>query len=188
MKLYTKTGDDGTTGLIGGARVEKSCEQIEAIGAVDELNAALGLARSRPGSDELAALLADLQQDMFNVGATLARNPANDKSAPDDRNADDPTHLATRTHDLEVLIDCYTDRLPPLERFILPGGCESASRLHHARAVCRRAERRCVRLTRNLCAHYDAVLIYLNRLSDLLFVLAREANRHAGVPDIVWEG
>ncbi|MFN4244342.1 MAG: cob(I)yrinic acid a,c-diamide adenosyltransferase [Tepidisphaerales bacterium] len=182
MKLYTRTGDDGTTGLIGGQRVSKDHIRIDAYGTVDELNATLGMAAVAVTdvTRELEPLLRAVQNELFAVGAVLATPPGSPyaASAPPIR-----PEWAMR---LEQEIDHATGRLPPLRQFILPGGTELAARLHLARTVCRRAERLTVALHR--LEPLDAVLLtYLNRLSDWLFVHARYANHLAGVPDRPWE-
>ena len=181
MKIYTKTGDDGTTGLLGKGRFRKDAARIDAYGTVDELNAVIGVARSHrpdPGTD---AALAAIQDDLFAVGSALA-----------DPDPNGPFHLsisADRATRLETLIDSADDELPGLTRFILPGGFPAAAGLHHARTVCRRAERLVVRLANQDGEHVpEAVVVYLNRLSDALFVLARLANARAGVADIPWGG
>lgn len=180
-KIYTKTGDDGTTGLLSSVRVAKDHARIEAHGTVDELNAVLGLARSNgleTGLDGIAALI---QEDLFVVGSALA-----------DPDPDGPFHSAVqldRVRKLETFIDELETELPRLTVFILPGGTAGAAHLHLARTVCRRAERTLVALS-NLPE--EAVpplsIIYLNRLSDLLFVMARAANHRSGVADIPWQG
>jgi cob(I)alamin adenosyltransferase len=182
-KIYTKTGDDGLTGLLGPGRVPKNDPRIDAYGVVDELNAQLGLARlhlQTSGAD-LDALILSLQHDLFQLGAALA-----------DPNPDGPFHhRITMDHvvRLEREIDRLDGELTPLTQFILPGGSAGAAHLHVARTTCRRAERAVVGLLRQ---HGQAVapasLIYLNRLSDLLFTLARAANHRLGLPDVPWEG
>jgi cob(I)alamin adenosyltransferase len=181
MKIYTKTGDDGTTGLIGGSRVRKSDARIDCCGTVDELNAALGLAAVAAPGAELHERLRAVQADLFLIGAHLATPETSNKAAslpPLDES------IVAR---LEMQIDSAEEALPPLRNFILPGGTESAARLHVARAVCRRAERLLVdfAMDRPVPA---ITLTYLNRLSDWLFVQARWANRHAGVDDVLWKG
>ncbi|MDB5331530.1 MAG: ATP/cobalamin adenosyltransferase [Phycisphaerales bacterium] len=182
MKIYTKTGDDGTTGLIGGSRVSKGDARIECYGTVDELNAGLGLAMvaAEQGAAELTPMLRRVQNELFVVGSHLAtpdQSPHRKSLPPLDEK------MVTR---LEEEIDAAETRLAPLRQFILPGGTEAAARLHLARTVCRRAERLLVRLS-----HPDEatsfVVKYLNRLSDWLFVQARRANAIAGVADVPWE-
>ena len=180
MKIYTKTGDDGTTGLFGGDRLAKSAPRISAYGDVDELNSFLGFARCRITDAGLQQLLQQIQNELFVLGADL--------STPLPYPASNQADLVRRisqseAESLEKTIDRYNETLPPLEEFILPGGNEAAALLHVARAVARRAEREVVRLTQTekLNPH---VLVYLNRLSDLLFVLARVANRQGGSGEV----
>jgi cob(I)alamin adenosyltransferase len=178
MKIYTRQGDDGSTGLFDGRRVPKDDLRIEACGAVDELNSQLGLALVDCPA-ELRSWLEPVQIELFELGADLA-------TPPDSRNAGKVKRVAPeRAIALETAIDHLQAELTPLKRFVLPGGTELAARLHVARTVCRRAERRVVQLAA-AGPVTPAVLIYLNRLSDLLFVCARWANRHAGRPDVEW--
>jgi cob(I)alamin adenosyltransferase len=181
VKIYTKTGDQGMTGLLGQGRVPKDDVRIEAYGTVDELNAVLGLVRAQgldSGADMLAA---QLQNDLFVVGSALA-----------DPSPTGPFHHAiTAEHiaRLETQIDALETELTPLTQFILPGGTLAAAYIHLARTVCRRAERLVVRLSREPGADASgSLVIYLNRLSDLLFVLARVINHRAGVADTPWTG
>ncbi|MEZ6189911.1 MAG: cob(I)yrinic acid a,c-diamide adenosyltransferase [Phycisphaerales bacterium] len=179
MKLYTKRGDDGGTDLFAGGRTTKTDPRICAIGDVDETNASLGLAVAAcdsPVFGDMKNLLTQLQCRLFDLGADLA--------TPD---PDRPRRI-TQAHinELEKQIDAASDAVPPMKHFILPGGCELAARLHLARTVCRRAERACVALMATDAENTPAV-IYLNRLSDLLFALARLANQHADVPDVPWK-
>lgn len=180
MKIYTKTGDDGTTGLFGAARVRKDALRVSAYGDVDELNAFLGLARTERPDTELAAILERIQSELFTLGAQLA-TPDPEK-AP--RNV--PTIQDENIAALEREIDRFDAELEPLRSFILPSGTRLASLLHVSRTVCRRAERAAV----SLSAH-EALpprsLTYLNRLSDHLFTLARVANKRAGVTETKWE-
>ncbi len=179
MKIYTKTGDDGSTGLIGGERVRKSDRRIECYGTVDELNAALGLAAAAFGAAALIDRIREVQNDLFVIGSHLATpdESAHKQSLP----ALDDAMVAR----LEMQIDGAEADLTPLRQFILPGGSEAAARLHLARTICRRAERLLVdfAMDRPVPA---LTLTYLNRLSDWLFVQARWSNRHAGVEDIPW--
>ncbi|HEY1686282.1 MAG TPA: cob(I)yrinic acid a,c-diamide adenosyltransferase [Tepidisphaeraceae bacterium] len=169
-KLYTKTGDKGLTGLGNGQRVPKNDSRIECIGDIDELNAAIGLCASATPN---ATFLHRIQNELFIIGSHLA--------APQSKSL--PPLPASAIARLESEIDAMDAHLPPLRNFILPGGCELASRLHHARAVCRRAERHVLSI-----ADFPAdMLIYLNRLSDWLFISARSANKSAGVSDILWK-
>ncbi len=177
MKIYTKTGDDGTTGLFGGRRIPKDALRIEVYGTVDELNAQLGVVRAASPSPDTAALLQRLQDRLFVLGADLAT--PGDKKSPIERISD------TDVLELEAAIDRFDARQAPLLNFILPGGTPAAAALHVARTVCRRAERVLVHARREE-ALSETALLFLNRLSDLLFVLAREENRHAGVSDTPW--
>lgn len=178
MKIYTKTGDDGETGLFGGPRVRKDAHRIEAYGTVDELNATLGRARSEPLPPPLDTILARVQGELFDLGAELA--------TPDPERFN--LHRIQEPHiaRLESAIDQLEGGLPPLQNFILPGGTRAAAELHVARTLCRRAERRLVTLAsqEQISA---ALIVYLNRLSDLLFVMARFANRAAGQADVAWQ-
>jgi cob(I)alamin adenosyltransferase len=177
MKLYTKRGDDGGTDLYAGQRTTKADPRIHAIGEVDETNAALGLAVLACKIGELKDILLTLQCGLFDLGADLATA---DSSKP---------RRITSAHieQLEKHIDSACDQLPAMKHFILPGGCELAARLHLARTVCRRAERACV-VSQGGDVEVDNVVVYLNRLSDLLFALARLANQRAGVEDVPWVG
>lgn len=181
MKIYTKTGDAGDTGLFGGGRVQKDDVRVEAYGDVDELNAVLGVVRSTHPIPRIDDLLLSIQRDLFSVGALLA--------TPD--RAKMEQHLTkanldeSRITELEREIDKCDLELEPLKSFILPGGSEKASALHFARTVCRRAERRVVTLSHETEIP-DLAVIYLNRLSDLLFTLARLANNLAGSGEVAW--
>ncbi len=175
MRIYTKTGDQGQTGLIGGSRVDKSDPRIAAIGDVDELNAAIGLCRTLEAPEALDPILADVQNTLFDLGAELA---SPHKHARMHRQI---SHV--QVEELERSIDLQTAALPPLQHFILPGGCELGARLHFARCVCRRAERTVCQVSEVS----DAARIYLNRLSDWLFTAARTANLWQNVPDVIWQ-
>ncbi len=181
MKIYTKTGDDGTTGLLGAGRIRKDDARIEAYGTIDELNAVLGVARGAGLGQELDADLARLQDELFAVGSALA-----------DPNPSGKFHnVITGSHieRLEQRIDALEAELPPLTQFILPGGAPGAAALHLARTVCRRAERLIIGLSHEPGTHVAGpLLVYVNRLSDALFVLARATNHRAGVPDTPWSG
>ena len=181
MKIYTRTGDEGDTGLFGGGRVGKDDPRVEAYGAVDELNAALGMARSVEMMPRVDEVLAPVQRDLFAIGALLA-TPDHDKMREQLTKAriDDE-----RIAELEHAIDAGEAELEPLKAFIMPGGTPKAAALHVARTVCRRAERRVITLQRTVPLPQLAI-IYLNRLSDLLFVLARVANRRAGAGEVTW--
>jgi cob(I)alamin adenosyltransferase len=182
--LYTRTGDDGTTGLFGGGRVDKSHPRVEAYGTVDELNATIGVAAAAcAGDDPLGTrfleILRTIQSRLFDLGADLA-------TPEDSPHADKIVRLgAAASPEVEAWIDEIESGNEPLTSFVLPGGTEVAARLHLARTVCRRAERSMVALARtaplNPCA-----LVYVNRVSDLLFAMARRANRAAGVADTPW--
>jgi cob(I)alamin adenosyltransferase len=182
-RIYTKTGDEGETGLFGGARVPKDDPRVAAYGEVDELNAAIGFAASLepapPGAD--AAFLEMIQRDLFTIGAELA--------SPDPTKVDKalggPRIGPPQVGALEHMIDGHEAKLAPLKNFILPGGTPRAAAFHLARTVCRRAERAVVSLARREAISPD-IVIYLNRLSDFLFVLARSANTQAGRPDVQW--
>jgi len=181
MKIYTKTGDAGDTGLFGGGRVAKSHPRVEAYGDVDELNAVLGVVRATEPMSRIDDLLLLIQRDLFAIGALLA-TPDRDKMRQHLEKAriDD-----TRVGELEHAIDDADTELEPLRAFILPAGTPKAAALHVARTVCRRAERRIVELSESTEIP-PLVVIYLNRLSDLLFTLARVANRRAGVAEETW--
>ncbi len=178
MKIYTKTGDTGDTGLPGGGRVPKDATVTEVCGTVDELNTALGLARSTGVPDDVDRLLDRIQSQLFDLGAEVARLGVEKSSACRVDAAD--------VRALEEAIDRFDAELPPLRNFILPGGTRAAAELHFARAVCRRAERKLVGLRREVPKLSVEILVYLNRLSDLLFVLARLVNGRGGQPETIW--
>ena len=180
MKIYTKTGDDGTTGLFGNERVAKDCRRVAAYGTVDEANSILGTALAAGAPAELGRVLIDLQARLFDLGADLA-TPRGHRPDPSYLTRIDDGHISA----LEGLIDRFEADLPPLAHFVLPGGTATAAHLHQARAVTRRAERLIVTLGREEDLG-PCVLRFVNRLSDLLFVLARWANHAAGVPDVPW--
>lgn len=172
-KIYTRTGDSGTTGLGDGSRVEKDNTRVEAFGTVDELNSILGVLAAQALSDEIKAGLNEIQHDLFDLGGELCV----------------PGLEAISNHQVERLeqwLDEMNNELDYLEEFILPGGTPAASYCHLARTVCRRAERRMVTLSHESDIN-AAGLHYLNRLSDLLFVLARHLNKQAGEPDVLWQ-
>jgi cob(I)alamin adenosyltransferase len=181
VKIYTKTGDQGITGLLGKGRVPKDDVRIEAYGTVDELNAVLGVVRAHGLDRAVDGLAAQLQEELFVVGSALA-----------DPSPGGPFHNAVTSDHitrLEDAIDSLETELEPLTEFILPGGTPAAAHFHLARTVCRRAERSTVRLSRQEGEHVSSsLIIYLNRLSDLLFVLARVVNHKAGVADTPWKG
>lgn len=179
MKIYTRTGDAGETGLRGGVRVVKSAPRVEAYGAVDETNALLGVVRSLRPSSRVDQILERVQNELFVVGAELATPaPSDAKSAQ---------VAAPHIERLEEMIDLCEADLEPLRRFILPGGSATASQLHFVRTVCRRAERRVVELAQ-IEPVSPQIVAYLNRLSDLLFVLARYENARSSTPEIKWQG
>lgn len=178
MKIYTKTGDKGKTGLFGGQRVSKDSLRVSAYGGVDELNALIGVARSHGVDEQLDACLHRIQNELFILGSDLA-TPGESDYIP--RMKDD------YTTQLEQEIDQFEQEIPPLRQFILPGGAQGASYLHLARTVCRRAERHVVSLRDTPDEPLnEAVLPYLNRLSDWLFTVARLANARAGFADVPW--
>ncbi len=183
-RIYTRVGDSGDTGLFGGERVRKDALRVEAYGTVDELNALLGTAVCRAQEGELRDQLLAIQSELFTLGADLATPDLE----PTQRGRVTIERIGPeRVRRLEAAIDRAQAELPALTRFILQGGTELSAALHVARAVCRRAERRCVTLADSEeGAINPEVIRYLNRLSDLLFVLARLANHRAGVPDVPW--
>ena len=179
VKIYTKTGDSGETSLFDNTRVSKADARVDAYGEVDELNACLGAARAAGVGDDLAAALETIQQDLFALGARLAD--------PSSRIAGRVTKVAitdAAIERLEQLIDRLVAETPPLRRFILPGGTTAGALLHLARTVCRRAERRVIALGPD--AVEPILIVYVNRLSDLLFVMARAVNHRAGMPEVEW--
>ena len=179
MKIYTKTGDAGETSLFDNSRVSKADPRVDAYGEVDEVNACLGAALAANVGDDITSVLTTVQKDLFAVGARLAD--------PSSRIAERVTKAAVTAEQIELLertIDRLETELPPLRRFILPGGSPAGALLHLARTVCRRAERRVVALGTDSVE--PGVIIYLNRLSDLLFVMARAVNSRAGIPETEW--
>ncbi|MBI1808885.1 MAG: cob(I)yrinic acid a,c-diamide adenosyltransferase [Gemmatimonadetes bacterium] len=180
-KIYTKTGDDGRTALFGGGRVPKDHARVEAYGDVDELNACLGMARSLDLMPRIDEILAPVQVDLFAIGALLATpHPEKHKEQLEKARISDQ-----RIAQLEQAIDDCDAELAPLKAFILPGGTTKAAALHVARTVCRRAERAIIRMQQTDDVP-QIVIVYLNRLSDLLFMLARVANRRAGAAEVLW--
>jgi cob(I)alamin adenosyltransferase len=179
VKIYTKTGDLGETSLLGGARVSKDHQRVAAYGDVDETNAALGAVRAL-AEGPLERLLLGIQKDLFAIGAQLA-DPTHQVAAKRAKTAVTTAHVRR----LEKAIDAREEGLPPLRSFVMPGGTPAAALLHQARTVCRRAERSVVTLARE--ADVDRrIIVYLNRLSDLLFVLARFENHRAGIREDRW--
>jgi cob(I)alamin adenosyltransferase len=172
-KIYTRTGDGGTTGLGDGTRVSKHSLRIHAMGDVDELNAVIGMLLTEPVSDSIHICLTEVQHDLFNIGGEICM----------------PNHAMIKPERivaLENILDGFNDTLPPLKEFILPGGSRAAAYCHLARTICRRAER----TMQTLHAEEkltEVSLQYINRLSDLLFVLCRILNKEAGVPDVLWK-
>ena len=184
MKIYTRTGDGGDTGLFGGDRVSKASTQVDAYGEVDELNSVLGVVRltllGKNGPDDFDRLLATIQSRLFDLGAELANgNKGKDLGIP----LVDETDIVA----MERAIDRAEEEVTPLKVFVLPGGGVMSAQLHIARCVCRRAERRVVHLRETMEVRGE-VIRYLNRLSDLLFTLARLANHRAGRSDVPWTG
>ena len=184
MKIYTGTGDRGETGLYGGARVRKDDVRVDAYGMLDEANALLGVAACHLQDTEIKRLVTCLQNELFVLGADLATPLSRENAAGKSLV---PRIEARHAIALENLIDTFETELPPLRQFILPGGSAGAAALHHARTVLRRAERRTVALWHTADADVNPeTLRYLNRLADLLFVLARLENHRAGVADVPW--
>lgn len=174
-RIYSKTGDEGTTGSVGGQRISKDSVLIEAYGSLDELNAVIGLIRTHAIPGDMDGVLEKIQNDLFALGAEI--------STPDRAGTGTAEVGDEEIAELEHAIDALQDRLTPLRQFILPGGSREAAELHLARTVARRAERRCVALSRQSKIS-PCVLRYLNRLSDLLFLQARYANQFRNVPEI----
>ncbi len=183
VKIYTKTGDKGETSLFGGKRVSKADPRVEAYGTVDELNSAIGIAiaeaqnsklKAQNNSSKLKTELEKIQNDLFDIGSTLA----NPKAKPIER-------LEKRVEDFETMIDEMTKELPELRNFILPGGGMSGSQLHFARTICRRAERRIVELSQKDSVD-KSIVMYFNRLSDLLFTMARFVNHKEKQKETIW--
>lgn len=177
IKIYTKTGDDGTTGLFGGARLPKDHIRIEAYGTVDELNASIGWLMSCHQHKEINIFLQNIQSRLFTVGSNLASDPEKEMITPDLTQEDISM--------IEHAIDVMQAELPPLKHFILPGGSPTISAAHLTRTICRRAERRCVALSHNSAVD-PLILLYLNRLSDYFFVLGRYFAKVENVEEIKW--
>lgn len=172
-KLYTRTGDDGTSGLAGGERVAKNHARMNAMGAVDELNSVIGLLICKLKDNEMKSLMLEIQHDLFNIGGEISM----------------PDHAfisSDKINKLERQIDTYNESVEPLKDFILPGGSEAAAICHIARATTRRAERELITLHQKEAVS-EATRQYLNRLSDLLFAAARIINQQAGEPDVLWK-
>jgi cob(I)alamin adenosyltransferase len=180
--VYTRTGDRGETGLFGGRRVRKDHPRVEAYGTIDELNAALGLAVSALRQRKLVAIVQSIQNELFNIGAELASDQPVRRAKRDSSTIQLDT---AKVAPLEELIDEYDAKVPALRTFILPGGSEASARLHLARTVCRRAERATVTLAAKERVN-EAIIAYLNRLCDLLFVLARYVSKADGKRELLW--
>lgn len=180
MKIYTKGGDKGETGLFGGERVSKDSLRIDAYGTVDELNSFIGLCLTEIIDGDVKSLLSRIQNLLFTLGSDLA-SPDNEKNS--EHNI--PRIVKSHYEEVEKEIDKFETRLDDLRNFILPGGCKSAALLHICRTICRRAERKVVALNNDVKINSD-ILILLNRLSDLFFVLARYENEISGIEDIKW--
>ncbi len=181
MKIYTRSGDEGDTGLFGGGRVSKDHARVAAYGDVDELNTVIGVARATPPAALFDGLLESVQRDLFALGGHLATPDPERVTRALEKAALSPERVA----ELERAIDAADEELPPLRAFVLPAGTPKAAALHLARTVCRRAERSVVRLAREAEVH-ELFIVYLNRLSDVLFTLARLANHRAGIQDTTW--
>ncbi|MDX8339721.1 cob(I)yrinic acid a,c-diamide adenosyltransferase [Draconibacterium sp. IB214405] len=180
FKIYTKTGDDGTTGLVGGSRVKKYDLRLESYGTVDELNACIGVIRSFEIGADVQELLLKIQNKLFNIGSRLAS---------DEKGEEFTAQLIIKAEDIEMLekaIDAYHEELPELRNFILPGGELSAAQCHMARTICRRAERRIVEFSEQTPVQPELIK-FINRLSDYLFVLARKLSHDKGVDETNWE-
>lgn len=180
IKIYTKTGDDGTTGLVGGTRVKKYDLRLEAYGTIDELNAAIGMLRSLENDEDIRELLVRIQNKLFNIGSRLAS---------DEKGEAFTAELAIKTEDVQVLeqaIDRFESKLPELRHFILPGGDQVVAQCHVSRTICRRAERRIVEFAEHSAVESELIK-YINRLSDFLFVLARFTGFRKGVDETRWE-
>jgi len=181
MKIYTKTGDEGKTSLFGGKRVWKDDLRIQAYGTVDELNSILGLALNEIKNEELKKVISSIQNELFVLGSDLATPAEKNKIKIKVPRVD-----ASNTKQIENLIDKFDSQLPSLKNFILPGGLKGAAFLHNARTVCRRTEREVVALSKIDEVNHE-IIIYLNRLSDLLFVLARYENYSNKIADVIWQ-
>jgi cob(I)alamin adenosyltransferase len=182
-KLYTRSGDEGMTSLFGGGRVPKDSPRVEAYGAVDELNSSLGVAISFMTDERLTGELTSIQNELFNIGSELASEGSVAKAADFGRMFGD---AAEKIVALEQLTDALDSTLPPLQTFVLPSGSQAGALLHLCRTVCRRAERRVVSLARLESVNPD-IARYLNRLSDMLFAMARYVNHAEGAPETPWQ-
>ncbi len=181
MKIYTGTGDKGETGLFGGERVLKSDIRVEAYGCVDELNAFIGLAMTEVNDENVKKILLNIQNNLFTIGSDLS-TPDTEKN----KKLNIPRTPESYYIDIEKLIDRFSGDLEELKYFILPGGSKAAAMMHICRTICRKAERAVVELNSSVQIGNN-VIVFLNRLSDLFFVLARYLNRQVGVPDVKWE-
>lgn len=179
MKIYTKRGDTGETSLFGGQKVSKDACRIESYGTVDELNSTLGAAVSMGVSPKTREIIENLQEELFILGADLATPPQSDIRIKRIQEGE--------VTQIERIIDELEEELPPLKNFILPGGAQGGSLLHLSRTICRRAERICVNCKKQGEQISDEAISYLNRLSDLLFVLARYENKSADIPETPWK-
>lgn len=186
MKIYTKTGDKGKTSLIGGKRVSKADARIETYGIIDELNSFVGLLRDQQIDNHMQQQLIKIQHKLFTLGTLLAIDPENNKLKSD---GNPYKHLQVSDEDikhLEIEMDLMDATLPPLQNFILPGGHPVVSICHICRTICRKAERSCVALNEDSDVS-DSIIIYLNRLSDFFFVLARKLTYQLGSDEIIWK-
>lgn len=195
MRIYTRTGDKGTTGLFGGKRVRKDDIRIEAVGTVDELNSAIGLVlaemqkskvKSQNFSSKVKSELEQIQGNLFEIGAVIA-TPARVRAKEKRIHEEFGSHLTKRVVEFEKFIDKLTEKLPQLRSFILPGGSQTGATLHVARSMSRRAERRIVALSRKERVNNE-ILIYMNRLSDLFFTMARFLNKQKKIAETPWKG
>ncbi len=180
LKIYTKTGDDGTTGLIGGSRLKKYDLRLEAYGTIDELNAAIGVLRSAKLPEDVIAIINKIQNKLFNIGSLLAS---------DEKGEAFTANLAITESDIKILedaIDGYQNQLPVLTHFIIPGGNFSSAQCHVARTVCRRAERRILEFAEHSKVHPE-IVIYINRLSDFFFVLSRKLGFDNNIEEVSWK-
>ena len=180
MKIYTKTGDDGTTGLVGGSRVKKYDLRLEAYGTIDELNATIGVLLSSELPENVAETLHKIQNKLFNIGSLLASDEKGEAFTAS------LAITAQNINDIETAIDDYQSRLPELSQFVLPGGNFAAAQCHVVRTVCRRAERRILQFAEHEKVSAETI-IYINRLSDFFFVLARKLTFDSGLLEVTWK-